>query len=127
MKKFFKKFVAVAAMAAVVATALPIGNAQAADCNHDYNRYCLGFYSYSETEHEYTYINGYPNHIYTWKVMSATCYIREVTHGDRQECVKCGSLTGGINTHSGSTIHTGCYISTKEYCSGYGTNVTGLY
>lgn len=120
-----KKILAVAGMAAMITAAVPTGNAQAANtCTHDYHKYCLGFYSYTVNIHEYKY--------YTFNIFGlpqrhvGTCEYKEVLHGDSTKCANCGALVAGIGTHHGSTIHVKC-SGTKHYCSGTGSDVTGLY
>ncbi|MGN1083697.1 MAG: hypothetical protein ACI4QX_01720 [Lachnospiraceae bacterium] len=123
MKKFLKKAVAVMVMAAAVITAIPVGNAQAAsDCNHKYNRYCLGYKWHCSYNHTYKYYTKVlfieiPNYI------DCTCNV--VYHGDRTECADCGALNG-FGEHHGATIHQDCPQS--EYpCSGTGSVVASLY
>ncbi|MGN1085008.1 MAG: hypothetical protein ACI4QX_08385 [Lachnospiraceae bacterium] len=124
--KVFQKLLAAAGVAAIAATAIPMGNAQAAsNCTHKYREYCLGFYSYTQDTHEYNYYE-YDGFFQALKRHSATCVYKEITHGDRTECANCGALTGGIGTHRGSVLHLSC-SETKHICSGTGSDVTLLY
>lgn len=124
--KRLKKVGAIVAMAAVALTAIPAGKAEAASCSHNYHTYCLGYYTHVDGSHMYDRWYRYSGDLF-WRYEYAECMVRDVYHGDRQQCTKCGCSNGGIGTHLGSTIHMDCTTSTATYCSGTGTDLTAVY